>query len=367
MKRINRLRIFGFLIIIGIYFGYAGLQINSMKTENTISSIPSSKVISSDTTLKIVVANSIISDIVESVSGTEPVTIVSGAEDPHSYEPSSSEISSLEDADIIFRLGLDHIEPWWDSTWEDAVVVELVKDSMLLEDPLLGEHDHDEESAISSSLMLQAEEELENPHVWMDPNNIKSFTSDVESTLSAQDAENVATYAANAATYQAMLTSLLAEIEQEKASISGTKVVVNHPAFLYLFKLLDIERVATIEKGEGKEPSAEDIATIINEMLEEDVHLIIANPQHESDNVYEIARSTESKIALLSPLLNVEVTWNGEQKTLTNYQEMIRYDLWALKNPVDPPSIFDYWWVFFVISVVIVGLAVFFIIIRRRD
>ena len=58
----------------------------------------------STTTLNIVTSITIIQDIVTKILGQDVVVIVSGAEDPHSYEPTSSEVSALENADIIFRL-----------------------------------------------------------------------------------------------------------------------------------------------------------------------------------------------------------------------------------------------------------------------
>ncbi len=303
------------------------------------------KIKCSGTTLTVVAANTIIQDSVESVIGEDVFVIVSGAEDPHSYEPTSSEVSELEDADIIFRLGLDNVEPWWEEDWEDALVIELVKSDMLKEDELV---------------------EALNPHIWMDPNYIKDFTDDIRDTMISQDPSNTADFISNAADYKKILDALLEDIADAKSKYNGLKVVVNHPSFFYFFELLGIDRIATIERGEGKEPSAEDLAVIIEKMTEQDVNLIIANPQHETANIYELARSTNSKIALLTPLLNVEVTWEGETKTIETYSDMIKYDLWALGNPEDPPSALESLWIYLTLSFVLVALIIIFILIRRR-
>ena len=123
--------------------------------------------------------------------------------------------------------------------------------------------------------------------------------------------------------------------------------------------------MALIEPGEDKEPSAADIANVIDIMEQTGCKLIVYDPQHRSDNVYEIARSTGSKIALLTPLLNVEVTWNGETKTISTYKDMIEYDLWALANPMDPPFV-DYW-LFIVLGVGIAAVIIILVIYRRRS
>lgn len=345
--------IFLLWLIITLLLGFAYNDYNFVDQKSRLNS----HIIPSATSKNIVAANSIIADAVESVIGEDVDVIVSGSEDPHSYEPTSSEVSALEDADIIFRLGLDHIEPWWETDWEDAIIVELVEEYMIKEDPLLETH--------TQSISLSEEEEHTNPHVWMDPNNMINFTRQINQTMTAEDSSNAATFSSNSAEYIAMLENLLDDIEDAKNEFKDLKVVVYHPAFFYLFELLDVERIATIEQGEGKEPSAEDIANIIDEMQEEDVHLIIANPQHESDNVYEIARSTDSKIALLTPLLNVEVTWDGEVKEIKNYEDMIKYDLWALANPEDPPDVV--WLILLIVGIAVAAIIIVLIIIRRRS
>ncbi len=295
------------------------------------------------TSKNIVTANSIISDIVSNIIQENPTVIVNGAEDPHTYEPTVGEVQALVDADIIFRLGLEEVEPWWKTEWEDATVVKLVDENMLKIDPLLGE---------------------DNPHVWMDPNNIINFTKQVNYTMCIEEPSYTNWFSGNASIYINMLQDLLIQIDLAEDTFNSTALTVYHPAFIYFFDLLGIERVATIEEGEGKEPSASHIQDVIDEMNEHDAHLIVVNPQHRSDTVYEIARSTNSKIASLTPLLGVSVNWNGTQKTISTYEELIEYDLWALANPVDPPLIPISWFWFLIGGFTIAGVIGAIIIIK---
>lgn len=307
--------------------------------------IKESEIKPSDTSKKIVAANTIIQDIVESIVGKKIDVVVSGAEDPHSYEPSSSEVEALEDADVIFRLGLEEVEPWWESEWDEgAEVVGLVDVNMLKVDPLL---------------------EVKNPHVWMDPNNIKNFTRQINRTMVREDPDNENAFSTNTKGYIDKLNELLADdISDAKNGLKGTKVIVNHPAFYYFFELLEIERLATIEKGEGKEPSAEDIGELIDLANEKNVDLVVTDPQHQSENVYEVARETNLKIGILTPLLNVEVEWDGETKLIDTYEKMITYNPWALQNPSDPPALM--WPLYVILGIVIAGVIGVFIHIRRR-
>jgi zinc transport system substrate-binding protein len=279
--------------------------------------------ISSNTNLNVVTTITIIQDIVENIVGHKVLTIVKGNADPHSYEPTPSEIEALTNADIIFRMGISGIEPWWRSEWDSKAFI-LVNNSMLEPDPLI-------------------DNEL-NPHVWMDPNNVKWFN--------------------NTKSYLDQLNNLLYNITTSQ--FGGTKVVINHPAFYYLFMLINVSRLAVIQKGEDKEPSAQDIANVINIMEEHNCHLIVTDPQHVTDNVYEIARETKSKIAILTPLLNVIVNWNNEKIEINSYIQMIDYDLWALANPIAPPSVFQSWLIFLIVAIVVFSLIGVLTYIRRR-
>jgi ABC-type Zn uptake system ZnuABC Zn-binding protein ZnuA len=303
----------------------------------------------SNTSLKIVATLTIVEEVVEHVIGQDVPVIVPGSADPHSYEPTSNEILALENADIIFRMGIEGLEPWWRTEWEDADVVKLINPNMLLVDPLLG---------------------FINPHVWMDPNNMKNFTKQVNQTLWIKEPlkSNKWLYSNKTLNYLSVLDNLLVTIENVKSTFNSMKVVVNHPAFFYLFQesLLNLTRVGTIEKGEDKEPSALEITSVIKKMREDECHLVITDPQHRTENVYEIARETQSKIAILTPLLNVRVNWNHEQVMILNYTQMIEYDLWALMNPSNPPSFYSEIWIIVPFATIIIALLFLFLYIRRR-
>ncbi|MHA1488256.1 MAG: metal ABC transporter substrate-binding protein [Promethearchaeota archaeon] len=301
----------------------------------------------SDTSLSIIASITIVQDIVQNIMGESVPVIVDGTEDPHSYEPTPSEMTSLADADIIFRMGPKGLEPWWKKDWEDAKVVQLVKSDMMKPDPVM--------------------DNIKNPHVWMDPTNVKTFTTEVKNVLCAADPSNAAIFSANAKKYMATLDSLLNDINKRKNDLEGTKVVVNHPAFFYLFQKLGIIRLDAVEQGEGKEPSAEDIAQIIDVMTEENCQLMITDPQHETENVYEIARNTGSKISTLTPLLNVKLYINGVPVEVKSYEQMIRINLLALLNPSNPPIISTtFLTTFVIIGIATIALVVVFTIIRIR-
>jgi zinc transport system substrate-binding protein len=344
VKRSKKVTVIAFIIfLMTINLGSNTNQINNQVTQ------PLNSLKVANTSLKIVATITIIEEVVEHITGQDIPVIVPGSADPHSFEPTSIEILALENADIIFRMGVEELEPWWRAEWEDAYIVKLVEPDMLKEDSLLG---------------------FVNPHVWMDPNNMKDFAQEINQTLWMNEPliSNKWIFSNNTLNYLGVLDNLLVTIQNAKLIYNGLKVVVNHPAYFYLFQenLLNLTRLASIEKGEDQEPSAKEIADIIKIMREEGCHLIITDPQHRTENVYEIARETQSKIALLTPLLNVEVNWNGEQILISNYSQMIEYDIWALSNPINPPSLVDIIGIVITFGLIIIALLIIFLYIRRR-
>ena len=286
-------------------------------------------------TLKVVTTISFVEDwasqIGEELWAVE--SIVTGLENPHTYEPTPSEIEAVANCDLFIRMGLEGLEPWVESTIDatglsDEKIVTLVEQSMIEYDDVIGSN---------------------NPHVWMSPEIVKNMTEKIYDKCVEVDPVNQVTYLANLNSYHADLDALLDRIEGNKtANFDGMKVVVHHPSFKYLFDLLGIERVASIEEQAGSEPSAEHIADVIKKMEDEDVKVIVHQPQLEDDKVNEIARDTGAKIALLTPLLGVkweelvvepeELGLDPGTEILDKYIDMIDYDLIALANPYDPPE-----------------------------
>ena len=165
----------------------------------------------------------------------------------------------------------------------------------------------------------------------MNPNVVKKMVNKATTTLIELDSNYASEFSANNITYQEKLTNLLVNIESNKTSyFDGLKVVVSHPAFYYLFDLLGIERIASIEIHSGGEPGQSTILEIINLMKEENCTIIVTSPQHSDKDALEIARATGAKFAEMSAIPGI-----FENFQVVDYISMIEYCMDALRNPVD--------------------------------
>ncbi len=261
-------------------------------------------------TIKVVTSLSIISDWTSQIGKGlyVPFSVVSGLEDPHTYEPKPSETEILRNADIFIRFGLPGLEPWVQSiidAYPSLNVLTLANISMMQIDPITG---------------------TTNPHIWMSPVIAKIFVEEITDAIVSLDKVNEITYYENSGSYLAELDTIISKIQGEYLDqLDGLKVVIHHPSFMYLFDLLGVQRMGVIEEQEGSEPSAQHIIEIYNIMKEENVSVIVTQPQIEEDLIIQIARDTGAKLAKLTPLLGIE--------GVDSYIDMIEYNVHALQNP----------------------------------
>lgn len=262
--------------------------------------------------ISVVTTLSIIADWATQVGDTlfTPVSVVTGSEDPHTYSLTSSEIQMIGDADLFVRLGLPGIEPWVENVinaFPSLNVLTLASQEMMEIDPISGDL---------------------NAHVWMSPVIAKNFVSNMTDSIILLDFANREQYEANRDNYLSELDELIFDIEDYYFNrTNGLKVVVHHPSFFYLLNMLGVERVGIIEEHEGSESSAQHIQEIVDTMIEQNVTIIVTQPQIEESLVIQIARDTNSKLAKLSPMLRDNVD--------DNYIQLIRDDIDALLSPED--------------------------------
>lgn len=318
---IKQTLIFGILLIItmGLNFSDTQIVINSELDRKDIYASQSSS-------LKVMTTINICQDVAQQIMGNLGTvqSIVAGSQDVHTFSgPTESQKIAMSQADIFFAMGLEDLEPWLQDTLDSLganapYIVYLVQECMIRYDPII---------------------ESDNPHVWLDPNNIKLMADNITRELSLLDPINQATFETNNATYGVELDNLLQRIAGNATILTGTKVVENHPAFMYLLDLLGMVRIDAIEKIEGAEPSSADIVNIINKMKAEDCKLLINPSFAEQKVVNEIANEVGAKIARCTPL----ITGNDQNGNVINsYIKMMDYNLWALNHPEEPPSIPGY-------------------------
>lgn len=210
--------------------------------------------------VKVVVSLDLFADFARQVGGdrVDVSTLVPAGADPHTYEPGPSRVAKLTKADLVIVNGLG-----LEAALEDVV----------------------EENTSSSAILVELAEGLpvidKNPHLWLDVLNAIAYVEHIRDALAEIDPAGADTYRANADGYLAELRTLDEEVAAAIDSIppERRKLVTFHDAFPYLAHRYGLEVVAVVVASPGKEPSAKDVANLVDAIAAEDVPAVFKEPQ----------------------------------------------------------------------------------------
>jgi manganese/iron transport system substrate-binding protein len=271
--------------------------------------------------LKVVATTSLVGDVVSQVGGDKinlNVLLPLGA-DPHSFSPTPRDASRIADADIVFSNGVgleDFLKPLMDSVGNPSKVVEVSQgiDYLTLV----------EEGSLSSK-------PVDDPHTWMDPNNVIIWTQNIAKTLSTMDPANADYYLKNSQEYQAQLTELDGWIRSQVSLVplADRLLVTEHLVFGYFSARYGFTQVGAIIPGFSSlaEPSAQDIAQIEDAIIKMGVKAIFIGIGVNPSLSQQIAADTGTQIV---PVYMESLS--SKSGPASTYLDFMRYDVNAIVN-----------------------------------
>lgn len=260
------------------------------------------------------------------------VLVPAGVE-PHDWEPSTTDITKLETADIFVYNGAG-MEHWTADVLaslqnKDLLSVETSAGLTLLE----GHHDHEgEEEGTHEEEEAHEEEESYDPHVWLDPMNAKAQMAAIKDAFIKADPENSAYYEANYETYATEFDALDNEFREGLSGYSNRDIIVAHEAFGYLCKAYDLNQIGIEGLSADSEPDPARMAEIIDFAKEKNITTIFFEELVSPKVAETIADAVGAKTAVLSPIEGPsdEQTANGD-----DYFTIMRQNLAALQTALD--------------------------------
>ena len=138
------------------------------------------------------------------------------------------------------------------------------------------------------------------PHIWMSPRLVKIQAENIYLALAETDPANKNFYEKNKNEYLARLDNLDLELQNAFSGMQGKKILVFHPAFCYLARDYGFEQIAI--ETEGKEPSAENLANIIDLAKKENIKTIFVQEQFSMKSAEAIATQIGGSVVPLDPL-----------------------------------------------------------------
>jgi len=207
--------------------------------------------------------------------------------EPHDWEPSSTDMITLEKADIFIYNGLGM------ETWADSVLGSLSNKKLV---------------AVEASKNVPLLEGSENegggydPHVWLNPQNAKIEMQNILTALISADPDSEAYYRDNFEKYAAEIDRLDGEFKTAISALPQKNIVVAHDAFGYLCDAYGLTQVPIEGLSADSEPDAARMSEIVDFVRANGVRVIFFEELVSPKVAEAIASETGSSTAVLNPL-----------------------------------------------------------------
>jgi len=214
--------------------------------------------------LKVVATTTVFADIVRNVGGDRVAvdSIIPAGVGPEDYEAKPDDARKLTDAQLVVSNGVG-LDDFLDRLLSSAG----------------GEHPR---LVLGDGIPTLTVDGEENPHFWLDPTLVRQYyVPAIAAKLSELDPGGKATYGANASAYGARLDALDAELKTriEEIPVANRKLVTSHDAFPYFARHFGFELVGVILENVGQDPSAADLAALVDRVKAANVGAVFSEAQ----------------------------------------------------------------------------------------
>jgi ABC-type Zn uptake system ZnuABC Zn-binding protein ZnuA len=257
---------------------------------------------SSNAPIPVVTTISTFNSLVEGVGGDRVhvqnlVPIGASAED---YEPTPQDAVTLSQAKILVENGAG-LESWLAPTLKNVTSNDL--------------------HVVVGADGLQIKND--NPHLWMDPENAKTYVAKIRDALIAVDPTHAEEYRQNATAYQAKLEALNDSIASKIKTIPPDHryMIVFHNAWQYYNDRYGLVTLGFIEANPGQDPNPQQVAHLIDLARSHHVRAIFSEPEYSKKLADQIA--SNAGIRVVTDLYDDSI---GTDPRVHDYISMLTYD-----------------------------------------
>ena len=235
--------------------------------------------------------------------------------EPHDWEPSSSDMIRLENAQVFIYngSGMEH--------WVDSVLSALENKKLLVVEASAGA------PFLTVSGSADAANASVDPHVWLDPQIAKIEMKAILDAFKTADPENAVYFQANYDKYALEFDKLDAEFTSALAKVPRKNIVVAHNAFGYLCNAYGLTQVPIEGLSADSEPDAARMSEIIDFVSKNNVKVIFFEELVSPKVAETIAAETGSTTAVLNPLEGLS---EADQAAGKDYFSVMRENLKTL-------------------------------------
>jgi manganese/iron transport system substrate-binding protein len=236
-----------------------------------------------DGRIRVVATTTVFADLVIQVGGDRVAvtSLVPKGGEVHTFDPSPGDVARLAEADLIVANGLG-LDDW---------VVELARDAGTAAELVVLAN------VVSGSDYI-LDGDRPNPHLWLDPALAGAYAGAIAERLGGLDPAAAATFDASAAAYGTRLEGLEDELHRELEAIpeERRRIVSFHDALPYLARAFDIEVVGSILEAPGQDPSAGELAELVDAIRDARVAAVVSEVQFSDELARAVAAETGARV-----------------------------------------------------------------------
>ncbi len=271
----------------------------------------SNNVYALDTDYPVITSINVWSNIINMLTFPHQIAkpLLTGMETPHTFSLKPEHIQAVKHASIIIYTS-DRIEPF---------MKEIISSVNLENKTVMKVVDLPNVTIVNN-----------NPHIWMNPLNVKIFIEYVSKLISEKFPHLSETVNRNRVTLLKQIDDLMSYIDSVSQDLENIPVIVSIPCVEPLVLQLKLRIVKIVLEDPERSPSLKEILEINELIKEHNVTLIIDVIQLNSPVIERIASMNNLKRAYTSPLL---LPSSG----LDNYFKLMRYNVAAIYSAIFAP------------------------------
>jgi len=234
--------------------------------------------------------------------------LVGPGQDPHTFEPTPKLMTNLVDAHVLFKMGFPFEETLIKkvgSAFKNVQVVDLQQGiklrTMTEQEAEAGEAEHGHEHHEHGEEHEQAHEVGDtDQHTWLNPQLVKIQARTIADTLTRIDPNHKDQYEKNLKAFQTDLDAIHQQLAKALTPVKGKSFFAFHPAYGYFGEAYGLKQIP-VQIG-GKEPSAKQLARLIDIAKEDGVKVIFVQPQFSKKSAEALAKSIGGAVVPLDDL-----------------------------------------------------------------
>ena len=231
--------------------------------------------------LPVVATTAILADLVRNVGGdrVEVRSIIPAGADIHSYQPTPQDSIAISNAKVVVLNGIldDFLGPFIDSAMSD--------DALLM-------------GALGGLLPLEGADR--DPHLWQNPEYALHYILEIQDVLVQADPTNGPAFKQNADSFLLEVIEMDAEIAQILGSVPPERrhLVTFHDAFGHFARYYGWQ-ASSLVLGDAGDVTPQAIVKVMEHISEQDIPVVFAEPQFNSDVLRGIASDYQVGIGLI--------------------------------------------------------------------